>query len=179
MLRRNNGPGGETPVDLDQLRGRQERGGRLSASARNKNATRRLSPEQSALAMKVESALAPKLRLDQRSGTGQFLLGGSWEVLFKPGSPHWLLPFCNAFCIVPKEEKSYGQVCHLAHPQGEEVCKARRGLVQPDHQFGMVLRPCSFDDALQCLRARRCDHAPLFSRICQAQGFNQLSPSIG
>jgi hypothetical protein len=97
-------------------------------------------------------------------------------MLFEPGSPPWLLPFCNARCIVAKEEKPHGQECHPAHRQGEEVCEARRGLVQPHHQLGMVLRPCSFDDALECLRVR--SHAPLFSRIRQAQGFNKLSPCI-
>ena len=100
-------------------------------------------------------------------------------MLFKPSSPHWLLPFCNARGIVAKQEKPRGQECHPAHRQGEEVREAWRGSVQPDHQLGMVLRPGSFDDALECRRVRRCDHAPLFSRIRQPQGFSQLSPRIG
>ena len=91
-------------------------------------------------------------------------------MLFKPGSPHRLLPFCDALCIFLKEEKPHGQECHPAHRQGEEVCEARSGLVQPRHQFGMILRACSFDHALECLRVGRCEHAPLFSRIRQAQG---------
>jgi hypothetical protein len=87
-------------------------------------------PEAKRLAMKIESALAPKTApRPDGSVTGQFLLRGSWEVLFKPGSPHWLLPFCNARCIVAKEEKPHGQECHPAHRQGEEVREARRGLV--------------------------------------------------
>ena len=68
-------------------------------------------------------------------------------MLFKPGSPRWLLPFCNARCIVAKEEKPHGQECPLAHRQGEEVRETRRGLV-------LAIRPTSaFEFPL--LRRRR------------------------
>ena len=100
---------------------------------------------------------------------------------FKPASPPWLLPFCNARCIVTKEEKPNGQECHPAHRQGEEVREARRGLLQPDHQFGMILRPRLFDDALECLRSRRCNHPALFAAFAMPKGstsFRHARPRV-
>jgi hypothetical protein len=48
-------------------------------------------------------------------------------VLFKPGSPHWLLPFCNVRCIVAKEEKPHGQECPPAHRKAKRCAKPGAG----------------------------------------------------
>ena len=110
--------------------------------------------------------------------TDRFLSRRSWKMLFKPASPHKLLTFCNARCIIAEEEKPYGQKRHPAHRHREQVREARRRPVEPNKQLGKVLQSCPFDDALKWLRARRRGHALLLRRIGQTQGFKQLSPCI-